>query len=51
MHIFGDNGTAGHEATERAAKAYQAQGRRVVLRFPPERFGDFNDLLRAGLAA
>ncbi len=50
IHIFADNGTAGHEAAERAAKAYQAQGRRVVVRFPPERFGDFNDLLRAEFA-
>ena len=46
-----DNGIPGHEAAERAAKAYQAQGHRVVLRFPPERFGDFNDLLREEVAA
>ena len=51
IHVFGDNGTPGHEAAERAAKAYQAQGRRVVVRFPPEKFGDFNDALRAGTAA
>ncbi len=51
VHIFGDNGTPGHEGAERAAKAYQGQGRRVVVRFPPERFGDFNDLLSAGVAA
>ncbi len=43
--------TPGHEAAERAANAYQAQGRRVVVRFPPEQFGDFNDLLRAEVAA
>ena len=51
VHIFGDNGTAGHEAAERAAQAYLAQGWRVVVRFPPERFGDFNDLLSAEAAA
>ncbi len=47
IHVFGDNGAAGHEATERAATAYQAQGRRVVVRFPPEHHGDWNDALRA----
>ncbi len=36
---------------ERAAKVFRAQGRRVVVRFPPERFGDFNDLLSAEAAA
>ena len=51
VHIFADNGAPGHEAAERAATAYQAQGRRVVVRFPPEKFGDFNDLLRAEAAA
>ncbi len=51
LHLFGDNGAPGHEAAARAAEAYQAQGRRVVVRFPPERFGDFNDLLCAETAA
>ena len=51
IHLFADNGTAGHEAAERAVKAYQGQGRRVVVRFPPERFGDWNDALQAGVAA
>ena len=51
IHIFGDNGTRGHEAAERAAKVYQAQGRRVVVRFPPEHFGDWNDALSAEAAA
>ena len=46
VHIFGDNGTPGHEAAERAVKAYQAQRRRVVVRFPPESYGDWNDALR-----
>ncbi len=51
VHLFADNGAPGHEAAERAARVYQGQGRRVVVRFPPEKFGDFNDLLRAGEAA
>ena len=51
VHIFGDNGTRGHEGAERAAKAYQTQGRRVVVRFPPERFGDWNDALSAEVVA
>ena len=51
VQIFGDNGGPGHEAAERAARAYQGQGRRVVVRFPPENFGDFNDLLSAGEAS
>ena len=50
IHVFGDNGAPGHEAAERAGKAYQAQGRRVVVRFPPAEFGDFNDLLCAEAA-
>ena len=51
LHLFADNGAPGHEAAERAAKAYQAQGRRVVVRFPPEQFGDWNDALREEVAA
>ena len=51
IHLFADNGAPGHEAAERAAKAYQGQGRRVVVRFPPEKFGDWNDALSAEVAA
>ena len=51
IHIFADNGAPGHEAAERAAEAYLAQGRRVVVRFPPEHLGDWNDALQAGQAA
>ena len=50
LHLFGDNGAPGHEAVERAVKAYQAQGRRVVMRFPLEQFGDWNDALREEVA-
>jgi DNA primase len=51
IHLFADNGTPGHEAAASAAKAYQEQVHRVVLRFPPERFGDWNDALAAGFTA
>ncbi len=51
IHLFADNGAPGHEAAERAARVYQAQGRRVVVRFPPAEFDDFNDLLCAEAAA
>ena len=49
IHVFADNGTAGLEAGERAATAYRAQGRRVVVRFPPAEFGDWNNALSAGM--
>ncbi len=45
--LFGDNGEPGHEAAEKAAEKFTSQGRRVVLRFPPESFGDWNDALQA----
>ncbi len=51
IHVFGDTGAPGHAAAARAAKVYQAQGRRVVVRFPPQHFGDWNDALQAGVAA
>jgi len=47
VQIFGDNGEPGHEAAEKAAEKFTSQGRRVVLRFPPEPFGDWNDALQA----
>lgn len=43
--IFGDNGDAGHAAAEKAAERYASQGRQVLLRYPPEEFGDWNDVL------
>ena len=46
IHLFADNGTPGHEAAERAARAYEAQGRRVFLRFPPRNYEDWNDVLQ-----
>ncbi len=47
VQIFGDNGKPGREAAEKAAERFTSQGRRVVLRFPPEPFGDWNDALQA----
>ena len=46
IHIFGDNDDPGREAAERAAERYTHEGRRVILRFPPERYGDYNDIKR-----
>jgi hypothetical protein len=45
IHIFGDNGERGYEAAELAARVFLVQGRRIVKRFPPEHFGDWNDVL------
>lgn len=47
VQLFADNGDAGHEAAEKAKNAFTAHGRRVVLRFPPQVFNDWNDALRA----
>ena len=46
VQVFGDNGERGHEGAEKARKTFNEQGRRVVLRFPPEPFGDWNDFLQ-----
>jgi hypothetical protein len=42
LHIFGDNDEPGRLAVERATKAHAH--RRVVVRFPPDGFGDYADL-------
>jgi len=47
VQIFGDSGKPGREAAEKAAERFTSQGRRVMLRFPPEPFGDWNDALQA----
>ena len=46
VQIFGDNGERGHECAEKARKTFNEQGRRVVLRYPPAGFGDWNDFLK-----
>jgi len=45
VHIFADNGEAGRAAAEKAADKFIHEGRRVVLRFPPDIFGDWNDVV------
>jgi hypothetical protein len=42
LHIFGDNDEPGRLAVEQTAKAHAH--RRVVVRFPPDGFGDYADL-------
>jgi hypothetical protein len=42
LHLFGDNDEPGRLAVEQAAKAHAH--RRVVMRFPPDGFGDYADL-------
>jgi hypothetical protein len=43
--IFGDNDAPGVAAAHNGADAFARLGRRVVLRFPPEEFSDWNDAL------
>ena len=45
--IYADNGSAGVEAAHKAVEAFTSLQRRVTLRLPPERFGDWNDALQA----
>lgn len=42
--LFGDNGTAGHIAAEKAARKFEKEGRAVVFQYPSEEFGDWNDV-------
>ncbi len=51
--IFGDNGSEGEKAAQRAADAFAAQGYAVDIELPPAEFGDWNDLraARPGRAA
>ena len=53
LHVFGDNDQAGRDAAQRMAHAHKHQ--RVVLRFPPNGFGDYADvaadLAKRGVAA
>jgi phage/plasmid primase-like uncharacterized protein len=45
LHIFADNDEPGRAAAERTAHANLY--RRIVLRFPPNDFKDWNDVLAA----
>ena len=45
VQIFADNGKEGREAAEKAAKHFTKAGKRVAVRYPPEQFDDWNDVL------
>jgi putative DNA primase/helicase len=45
--LFGDNGEPGRNAVAKAEKAHRDAGRQVEIRFPPDKFSDFNDYLIA----
>jgi hypothetical protein len=47
VHIFADDDDAGRLAAELAAGRYSRDGLKVVLRWPPNGFGDWNDALKA----
>lgn len=46
VHLFVDCDGAGKVAAERAADIYTRAGRKVLLRWPPEGCGDWNDAAR-----
>jgi hypothetical protein len=45
LHIFVDNDDAGRAAADRTAQAHRH--RRIVLRFPPQQFKDWDDVTQA----
>ena len=45
LHIFCDNDVAGRDAAKRTAAVHMQAGRKVLLRYPPERCGDWNNFL------
>ena len=45
IQVFGDNGKEGHGAAEKARDVFTKAGKRVAVRYPPERFNDWNDAL------
>lgn len=45
LHIFCDNDVVGRDAAKRTATVHMQAGRKVLLRYPPERCGDWNDFL------
>ncbi len=46
IQIFGDNGQAGHDAAEKAANHFIPLGHRIALRYPPEPFSGWTDVLQ-----
>jgi DNA primase len=51
LHLFVDDDEPGRAAAERTAARHTAEGRRVVLRLPPEGFKDWNDVAMEGALA
>jgi putative DNA primase/helicase len=51
LHVFADDDEAGRIAAERAAARHCAEGRRVVLRFPPTGIKDYADIVAAAEGA
>jgi DNA primase len=47
VHIFGDNNDAGRQAAERAKAEYRKASRKVVVRFPPPAFEDYDAITQA----
>lgn len=47
IHLFADNDEPGRLAARKAAERHTAAGRRVMLRYPPDSFGDWADVARA----
>ena len=45
LHLFGDNDSPGRDAVHRTA--CESPQRRVVLRFPPHNFKDWNDFAKS----
>lgn len=48
VSIFAQNDKPGIDTAERAARRFTAEGRRVLIRRPPDGFADWNDWHRAG---
>jgi len=46
VHLFADDDDTGRRCAERASDVYTAQGRRVILHYPPEGLKDWNDVLQ-----
>lgn len=44
--IFADNGAPGVKAANEAAAVFHHEGRTVQITYPPDGYGDFNDLLK-----
>jgi hypothetical protein len=51
LHVFVDDDEPGRAAAERTTSRHTAEGRRVVLRLPPDGFKDWNDVAMEGALA